>query len=226
MIAYSFGVILILGGVGMFATAPPSAPVFIVAGVLSLPVIRKIIAEKGLRLNRWASVAIVIVLLIIGMGVAAPYFETSEEERTHELGERFVVDGQVAYTVEEVEMADRIGSGVLEEQAEGIYLVVTPNIENVGGETLDFSDRHMKMLDSDDNQFEANFGVSSSIDQDPWWEHEGVVYEELQPNLEITRIVVFDVNPGDDYRLKLEPVGILSDGYARFVPVGAATSES
>lgn len=143
----------------------------------------------------------------------------------HEIGESFVVgDGakSVRYQVNDVFTVEEVGSGQLAQQPDGIFVVVILQMENVGDETLDITTRHLLLIDEQERTFESDTEASIYAEQDARIEAEPITFDQLQPGLEVTRSVIYDVPPGQGYALLIEPVGILSGADEHFVVLGQA----
>jgi hypothetical protein len=136
------------------------------------------------------------------------------DKLTHEIGETFTVgsgEQKVEYTIESMDTSDSVGSGISEEEADGEFVVIELTMKNAGKETFEVSDRHIKLVDSQGREYEADSDALLAI-EDP------IVYEQLDPGISKTFTVVFDVPPDQqDRRLMLEPVGILSNADEHYV---------
>jgi len=148
---------------------------------------------------------------------------TPEGPPTHEIGESFIVgsgEQSIRYTVVEATTADAIGTETVNEEADGRFLIIILRMENVGSESLDISTNNLKLVDSENREFDADTGASVYIEQDPRFDVEGVSFTQLQPGLEVTRAVIFDVVPGNSYAFKADPQGLFSDADSHYVPLG------
>lgn len=146
--------------------------------------------------------------------------------QTHEIGETFTVGSgnqAVEYEVIEYQTLGVLEGPVSTTEPDGVFLVVTVSMTNVGDETFDITDRHLKVVDDQDRSFDADFQASVTASDDPRVEPDGISFEQLNPGLEITRAVVFDVNPGATYSLRIEPVGVFSTADPHRVPLGTAS---
>lgn len=142
---------------------------------------------------------------------------------THEVGDTFTVgsgESTVEYTVNSVSSHTELGGEFTSEEPNGIFLVVQLEMTNQTDETIDVSSNHLKAIDSDENQFDADAGASVYVESDPEIEAEGISFEQLNPGLSTSGAVVFDVAPGDSYRLLVEPVGLFSSAEANLVELG------
>lgn len=147
---------------------------------------------------------------------------TAEPTRTHEIGEAFQVGAgaqAIEYTITGIETTTFVGqSAQFGEEADGLFLVVALSMTNVGDESLDLSTRPFRAIDSQDREFEVDTQALIYLE-------DAIVFEQLNPGLETQGKVLFDVNPGDGYRLRIEPAGFLSDADPHEVALGTVEEE-
>lgn len=246
--SYGFGILLVL--VGLIALIQgPGGILILVAGMFALPPTRRRITNRtGVSFSRTVVVLIVVVSLFAGVAIlpspdngGAGGEDTptetggndgSTETQTqqsldHEIGESFTVGGDaqsIEYRVTDAFYQESIGASRTE-KADGLFLVVVLEMENVGDNSFDITDRHLRAVDEQDRVFEADFGASAYANNDPRIDAEGIGYEQLNPGLTTTRAVIFDVNPGSEYQLKIKPTGVFSSADAHYVTVGTAELE-
>lgn len=149
--------------------------------------------------------------------------ESSEDENQHDVGELFEVgsgEKSIRYTVQEGTLARAIGSSSFNVEADGLFLIVILRMENTGNESIDITSRHLRLVDSEGREFDASSEASSYFSQDSRFEAEGILFEQLQPGLEQTRAVAFDVPTEESYALKIDPAGIFSGAEAHYVALG------
>lgn len=156
--------------------------------------------------------------------------DSSEEEQsesdsvpTHEIGDSFTVgdgDQTVEYIVNSASTANAIGGEYTQQEANGIYLIVELEMTNQTGETIDVSSNHLKAVDSEGNQFDADTGAGIYLSQDSRFDTEGISFEQLNPGLSVDGAVIFDVAPGAGYGLLVEPVGFFSSANPHLVTLG------
>jgi hypothetical protein len=254
IVGYLFGILLILGGLGGLIQGPGGV-LILLGGIFALPIVRRRITDQtGVSFSRWA-VALIVIVLVIAGGAMLPQPDSGTQAETnggggdeagdgsgngdsaedsgqqslsHDVGESFTVgdgDQSVQYQATDAFSQDAVGTSGVGSEADGIYLVVILEMENVGDESFDITDRHLRAVDSEDREFEADFEASAYADSDPRIEAEGITYEQLNPGLSVTRAVIFDVNPGEEYRLKIEPVGVFSSADTHYVTIGSVETE-
>jgi len=152
----------------------------------------------------------------------------SDSTPTHEIGESFTVgdgDQTVEYIVNSVNAYSEIGGQFTSEQASGVYAVVEMEMTNQSNETIDVSSSHLKLVNAQDQQFDASTGASIYAESDSRIQAEPISFEQLNPGLSTSGVVVFDVNPGATYDLLVNPVGIFSSANSHRVTLGEITSE-
>jgi len=160
---------------------------------------------------------------------ATPTITPTQQPLVHEINESFTVgsgDQSIEYRAVDAFFQESVGSSAVSAKADGVYFVVILEMENVGDESFDISDRHLRAVDDEDREHEADFEASAYADRDPRIGVEGITYDQLNPGLTATRTVVFDVNPDADYRLKIEPVGAFSNADTHYVTIRGVESES
>ncbi|WP_435070088.1 DUF4352 domain-containing protein [Haloplanus sp. C73] len=155
--------------------------------------------------------------------------ETSEDDTQHEVGESFEVGSgakSIRYVVENASLARAIGTSSFNVEADGLFLVVILRMENTGTESIDITARHLRLVDSQGREFDADSEASTYINQDSRFDAEGILFEQLQPGLEQTRAVPFDVATEESYALKVAPAGAFSGAEAHYVALGNVPSPS
>jgi hypothetical protein len=143
---------------------------------------------------------------------------------THEIGDTFMVGGDedaVEYTVSSASTADAIGGEYSSEEANGVFLIVQLEMVNQTSETINISSNHLKAVDSDGNQFDADAGASVYLESDDRFDVSGISFEQLNPSLSTSGAVIFDVATGSSYGLLVEPVGLFSSADSHLVELGS-----
>lgn len=254
IVGYLFGIVFILAGLGGLIQGPGGV-LILVGGLFALPIVRRRITERtGVSFSRWAVALIVIVLVMAGgaslpqpdsgsqaemngggggetgdsNGESSPTEDSGQQSLSHEVGESFTVgdgDQAVQYQATDAFSQGAVGSSAIGTEADGVFVVVILEMENVGDASFDISDRHLRVVDSENREFKADFEASAYADSDPRIEAEGITYEQLNPGLSVTRAAIFDVNPGGEYRLKIEPVGVFSNADTHYVTIGSVEEE-
>jgi hypothetical protein len=73
LVAYPVGLLLILSGLGSMITSVVSGVLILLAGVVALPIVRSRLKQsQGIGLSRWATVAIVVILVGAGGAMIGP----------------------------------------------------------------------------------------------------------------------------------------------------------
>ena len=98
-------------------------------------------------------------------------------------------DGKFEFVVRSVECGrTTVGSGFLEEKAQGQFCLVSLRVENIGKEPRSFSDSNQKAYAADGSEYSSDSGAGLVANQDGF-----VIYEEINPGNKINAVVVFDV---------------------------------
>lgn len=233
LLTYPMGVLLILLGVVSLFTSPVSGGVFIITGVLLLPVIRTKLSDQGVSLSRGVVAVIFIVGVAAGGGLlvgntpgvseGTPTAADSgaestqqQESLTHEVQESFVVgegDQSLEYTVQSVSYRDSVGSSAVGQDANGQFLVIELSIENVGSETVDILTSYFTVVDGQEREYEADSEAMAYVDS-------SISFEQVTPGTSLEGTIVFDV-PADnaDRELVIEPAGAFSGADEHQVPM-------
>lgn len=155
--------------------------------------------------------------------------DTSAEtdQSVYEIGDAFTVgngDETVEYTVSSVNAYSSLGGEFTSEDASGVFVVVILDMTNQTDETINVSSNHLKLVDDQGREFDADAGASVYAESDPRVEAEGFAFEQLNPGLTTSGAVIFDVSPGTSYELLVEPVGIFSTADSKRVALGEITA--
>lgn len=230
LIAYPVGGLLILAGLVSLVLSVAGGVLILLAGIIALPIVRsRLKRSRGIAINRWATVGLVVVLVIAGSvalagsgGGGGEDITENEgpEQLTHQMGESFTVGGDseaIEYTVQNVYTTNVI-YGFKTEQTDEQFVIIEIAMENMGDETVDISTRHLQVVDSQDRQFDVDTSRTRSLDRDPRIQSDPVTFESLQPGISTQGVVAFEV-PSNETRLrfKIEPTGIFSNADEHFV---------
>jgi hypothetical protein len=214
----------IIAGLGMLL----AAAIGIAAGVLAFPTTRRLLDEKAnISISGGATATLVGGLstvsffvwtgfLVVGL-LAAGGGDTAEQqsiETNHSMDEPFEVgtgDKTAEYEVTEVDTGQASGF----EEADGMYVAVEMAITNVGDESFEVRSDQFTLLNSADQSYTVDSEATVYVD-------DGLAFgEQVDPGLESTGVVVFDVpEETDTFRLKIEPAGVVSGADAHFVDLG------
>lgn len=154
---------------------------------------------------------------------------SSESETQHDVGEAFTVgsgEKSIRYVVEEATLARAIGTSSVNVEADGLFLIVILNMENTGDKSIDITSRHLRLVDSQGREFEADTEANTYISQDSRFDVDGILFEQLQPGLEQTRAVAFDVATEESYALMVDPAGVFSNAETHYVALGNVPNPS
>lgn len=131
------------------------------------------------------------------------------------IGETVKLKG-TQYTVESAKTQSDVGGEFANEKANGVYVLVTLTIENKKDETKTFSDSAAKFVATNDKKY--------STDQDGTFAAIGdggetLIFEDMQPDLPKTGLLVFDV-PKDLAKGGILEVGDLFGGGEAYIDLG------
>jgi len=123
--------------------------------------------------------------------------EVDQEEavKTEEkvLGESFVA-GDFTWKITGVETATKVGSGnddwFIGEEADGIFLIISVEVENTGKKSAYLSDSYLTLVDDQDREFSADSMAAIYLDDDS-----ALSFEEINPGIKKKGKIVFDVPP-------------------------------
>lgn len=104
------------------------------------------------------------------------------------VGETVSLEG-TSYTVESVETTDTVGDEFFEEAAGGVYVVVELTIENTRNETRTFSDTAATLVGSNDKSYSTDSDGTIAASTDGG----SLIFEDMQPDVAKTGLLVFDV---------------------------------
>lgn len=167
------------------------------------------------------ALGVVLVLLLGGGGdvdgsaqqEALTATPTAEPIPRHDMNEPFVVGSgakRVEYTVTNATTTERVG-GSFGETADGVFVVVALEITNVGDESFDLSSNVFHLVDSQGREYDTDTEAVIRAEN-------GLSYEQVNPDLTITGVVIFDV-PSDQTgrQLRVDPAGIFSGAESHYV---------
>jgi hypothetical protein len=139
---------------------------------------------------------------------------TPDRSLNHSLGESFRVgsgDQTVEYTITDVRTASQVGSDAVGAEADGEFVIVRMELENVGSESFDVSSDPFTLVDDQGRSYDVDREAQVYPDN-------AIVFEQLDPGLSKEGVVVFDVPPDQTGReLKIEPVGVFSTADPHYV---------
>lgn len=141
-----------------------------------------------------------------------------------EKGESVIVgngEKTLEYIVYSVRVTGEIGGEFLSEEANGVFVVLVMKMANRSDQTVYASDSHLKLVDEQERTYDVDLGTSSAIRSDERFGVNPFSFEQINPGFETRGAVVFDVNPGLEYFLMIEPLGLFSTAEAKLVYLGA-----
>jgi len=151
--------------------------------------------------------------------------EEEAQTLTHQVGDTFTVgdgDRAIEYTINSAETYEFLGDQFVDEEPDGIFVVVQMELENQGDESFSITTRAYSVLDSNDNAFDPDTGAGFAVDQDGRIEADSISFDQLNPGLSTSGALVFDVPEGDEIRLRIEPTGWLDTSDSHEVELGSS----
>ena len=136
---------------------------------------------------------------------------------THEVGDSFTVgsgEQSVRYTVTEMGTASEVGADVVAEEADGTFLLVSLQMENVGDESFNVSSNLFTALNAEDQEYDVDTDALATLGDS------ALIFEQLNPGLSTEGQIVFDV-PAGEYRLRVDPAGLTSTAPPHVVTLGS-----
>lgn len=119
----------------------------------------------------------------------------SQAETVKEYGlNEAVQDGDLAFTVTNVETAQTLGNSFTQKNAQGTFYVLTLKIENKGNKTATFDSSMAKVVDDKGREFERS--IEGQTAKGMAQGNVDLFLQQIQPSLSVTGDVVFDL-PSD-----------------------------
>ena len=149
--------------------------------------------------------------------------EDEETETTHQIGDTFTVgegDRAIEYTVNGATTYEAIGGEFSQEEPDGIFLVVQLELTNQADESFSISSSAFSVRDSEGRTFDPDTGAGVYLSTDDRIEGEAISFDQLNPGLSKSGVLVFDVPPGESVGLLIEPSGIFDSSESHFVELG------
>lgn len=123
------------------------------------------------------------------------------------IGDKVNVD-EFQYSVKEAFTLPVVGSEYLMEQADGVFVILVLDIENIGKESEYLSSARFNLRDDKDRKYDVDISAGVYLET---MGYESLLFDKLGPGLSTEGSIVFDV-PEDDTGLKLEISGGLLGG--------------
>lgn len=122
LIAYPVGGLLILSGLGSLITNVVSGVLILLAGIIALPIVRtRLKRSQGVSINRWATVAIVVILIGAGGVMLGP--DTGQNTgQNGDGGEAELIDQSADGLVPTIDSFEAGWQGGVEEENTATYL--------------------------------------------------------------------------------------------------------
>ncbi|WP_298684928.1 DUF4352 domain-containing protein [uncultured Methanomethylovorans sp.] len=117
------------------------------------------------------------------------------QPKVYSIGERAVV-GDTAYTVKTVRTASSVGSSDFGAKADGVFLVIELEAENLGTESATLYSTNVKAVDSQGRTFDSDSEADMYLEN-------SIFLKQIQPGLPTTGQIAFDVPKGETFTLEL-----------------------
>ncbi|MGV6946001.1 DUF4352 domain-containing protein [Sphingobacterium kyonggiense] len=127
-----------------------------------------------------------------------PVIETTEEKIIG-IGQPTEV-GNFIYTVEKTNFKKSIGDEFLNQQADGIYLLVTLSIKNISNESRTLDNSLFKLTDDNGTEYESSTDGSTALE---FSGGKSIFLKQCQPNITTKGTLVFEVPQKGEYNLHL-----------------------
>ena len=146
-------------------------------------------------------VLIIVIALVGGGDETSPSTDSNqttskskEEKQVANIGTPLEV-GKAVFTLNSVELTDQVGPAVLPEKANGKYVVLDVTYKNNGNEAVTIDSSFFKLIRGE-KTYESDSMASMSANQG----EDGAIQnsfflQEVNPDMEITGKVVFDLAP-------------------------------
>lgn len=162
------------------------------------------------KILKWGGIGLV-VLIVIGViagsggnksnnqpssGSNSTTTSNSKQEeaaKTYGLNET-VQDGDLAFTVTNVETAKTLGNQFTKKDAQGTFYVITLKLENKGNKTATFDSSMAKVTDDKGREFERS--IEGQTAKGMAQGNVDLFLQQIQPSLSVTGDLVFDL-PAD-----------------------------
>lgn len=97
-----------------------------------------------------------------------------------------IIVNNIAYTVMRYSERNRLGNSFSGDTADGIFIIIELELENLGTKSIQISDSRFKLIDSKGREFETDNGAWIYLENN-------ILLKQLQPSLPTKGQIVFDV---------------------------------
>lgn len=134
------------------------------------------------------------------------------------IGDMVTVEN-IKYTVTDAFTLPYVGTGYYGKEADGIFVVITLSMENVGKESEYISSSQFGLIDNQDRKYDVSTEAIIYLGSMGF---DALIFDKLGPGLKTEGSIIFDV-PSDDKGLKLKISGGLFKG-SKTVEIGDVSS--
>jgi hypothetical protein len=174
--------------------------------------------NKVLKYGTVAGIGAVVALIMLFMLLVATVFggalllsagAEDPAQVNHTVNEEFTVgdgDKQASYRVNNVSNATYEGSE---------YIAIDIRVENVGNESITTRSSMFTLVDEQGREFETDDDLTYEAEIGGY---ETLSYEQIHPETQTNGTIFFEISSNyDNYRLRVEPVGITSGADEHYV---------
>ncbi len=154
-------------------------------------------------------IIVIVVIMVIGgskgdnsSNSPSSTTESKQEEATANFKmNELVTSGDLAFIVTKMTEAKSLGNAYTSKDAQGIFKIITIDVENVGKETKMIDSSMIKLKDDQDRTFERSIDgqTAKGLAQGQF----DLFLQQVQPGLSVTGEIVFDI-PADATGLVLQ----------------------
>lgn len=203
----AIGIIIVVFGLGFLAVAGFFGLVFFAAGS----------GSSGGGMTSGAAATPTPAAAPAATPTATSTPASTAQATTHDIGDTFTVGsgGQaIQYRVTDMKKRQTLGSGVLAEEADGVFVVVAIEMTNQADESVSISSNLFTLVDDQDREYDTDSDATVAVENN-------VVFEQLDPGVEKSGVLIFDV-PTDQTgrKLQIDPAGMFSTADSHNVTLG------
>ena len=229
ILSWILGILFILSGLGLLILGGfLSTLCYFTISFILLPPANKFMKEKmNLELSRGLKIVLVIILMIVAFAVLPETSSDLSQELTntktttvnrqkittttvknyYEFEESFIL-GNYKYTFNKMYVTNAVGDYFIEE-ADGIFIVLDLTIENMGKESKTLWSVPVVIMDEYKNKYEHD--STAEIYAGDMFGKDTFNFEQIQPRLPKTGILIFDVPEDITGYFVVSSDGFLSD---------------
>lgn len=211
--SWIFGILFLLAGVGLLGQGSFVAGIIVIlCAAMIIPYFNKLIAQKFHYEISGGIKFVLVIVILITMGIAManqpatnaqtpgspsannPTGDTgtpsqAQGETTYRVGDKVRV-GNLQWTITGAERQTVIGDGFITTEANGEFLLLSVEVENVGTSAETFTGDYVKLVDNQGRKFSPDTGAGIYLGKS------ALVFEQLNPSVVKRGQIVFDIPEG------------------------------